>query len=311
MTAHRPRVSIGLPVYNGESFLRQALDSILVQTFGDFELIVSDNASCDDTREICLDYARRDGRIRYFRNPVNRGASSNFNRVFRLSSGEYFKWAAADDVLEPECLARCVQLLDEDPMVILAYPRVKVIMETEQRFSNFSYRCVDLQSPVAWDRIRQLLVHGFWTPYYIFGLIRSSILRQTRLMRHCVMADDCLLVDLALLGRFGHVPEELIRFRLHPDSFTGNSWASRPGHAEAKWFDTGNKGRLLLPEWRRLWEFLLSILGSEEKLIDKMGMALDLCRVAYWRRHELVEEVRTAATPSIPHASAPIAGNRR
>src|SRR5688572_10868700 len=102
MPEKNPRVSIGLPVYNGENYLAEAIDSILAQTFEDFELIISDNASTDRTQEICEAYAAKDGRIRYYRSEVNKGSAWNFNRVFELARGEYFKWAAHDDYIAPE-----------------------------------------------------------------------------------------------------------------------------------------------------------------------------------------------------------------
>lgn len=85
------RVSIGLPVYNGEQYLAKALDSLLAQTFTDFEVIISDNASTDRTSEICAAYLERDPRIRYYRNQQNIGAAPNFNRTFELATGMYFK----------------------------------------------------------------------------------------------------------------------------------------------------------------------------------------------------------------------------
>jgi len=117
----RPKVSIGLPVYNGENYLRNALESILDQTFRDFEVIISDNASTDRTGEICREYAAKDPRIRYCRNDRNLGAAGNFNRAFELSSGEYFKWAAHDDVIERDFLSSCVSVLDEDPSVVACF----------------------------------------------------------------------------------------------------------------------------------------------------------------------------------------------
>jgi len=116
----KPRVSIGVPVYNGESYLACALDSMLGQTYGDFELIISDNASTDRTPEICRQYAARDPRVRYLREEQNRGLAWNFNRVVEVSRGDYFKWAAYDDVCAPSFLARTVEVLDNDPHVILA-----------------------------------------------------------------------------------------------------------------------------------------------------------------------------------------------
>lgn len=97
MDRSRPVVSIGMPVYNGEKFIREALDSLLAQTFTDFELIISDNASTDATESICRDYAEEDSRIRYIRQQENLGALPNFQFVLNEAFGEYFMWAACDD----------------------------------------------------------------------------------------------------------------------------------------------------------------------------------------------------------------------
>src|SRR5512145_868606 len=123
LMADRPRVSIGLPVYQGARFIRNALESILAQTHEDFELIISDNASTDGTEAIVRAYAERDRRVKYHRNARNVGAAQNFNRVFSLASGEYFQWVAHDDVLAPACIARCVEVLDRERDVVLCYGR--------------------------------------------------------------------------------------------------------------------------------------------------------------------------------------------
>ena len=130
-----PRVSVGLPVYNGERYLRLAIDSILAQTFEDFELIISDNASTDHTEEICREYAARDPRVIYIRQPRNRGGAWNFNHVVELARGEYLKWAAHDDVLAPTFLKECVAALDRLPGTVLASPRTVKIDESGKRES--------------------------------------------------------------------------------------------------------------------------------------------------------------------------------
>ena len=94
-----PRVSIGLPVHNGEELLPEALDSILTQTFEDFEVVISDNASTDATPDLSRAYVQRYERIRYERSDVQIPISRNFDRAFRLSRGRYFKWQAHDDLL--------------------------------------------------------------------------------------------------------------------------------------------------------------------------------------------------------------------
>ncbi|MER3486233.1 MAG: hypothetical protein C4345_09945 [Chloroflexota bacterium] len=124
-----PRVSIGLPVYNRQQYVGEAIESILAQTFADFELIISDNASTDATGVICQEYARKDARVRYYRNAINIGAAKNFNRVFHLSSGEYFKWMASDDICAPTFIERCVEALDGDTGAVLAYSRARCIDE--------------------------------------------------------------------------------------------------------------------------------------------------------------------------------------
>ena len=127
MAISQPRVSIGLPIYNAEQFLEETLRSLLSQTVPDFELIITDNASTDNTQNICQAYAARDDRIRYYRNEQNIGCDPNFNRVFSLSRGKYFKWAAFDDVCAPNFLEVCLEVLDNEPQVILCYPKTKLI----------------------------------------------------------------------------------------------------------------------------------------------------------------------------------------
>ena len=107
-----PKVSVGMPVYNGERYLEAALDSVLAQSFDDFEVVISDNASTDRTEEICKGYAHEDERIKYFRMRKNYGVNYNFNNVFRLSAGEYFKWASSDDVFEHDYFRKAVDVLD-------------------------------------------------------------------------------------------------------------------------------------------------------------------------------------------------------
>src|SRR5713101_1663534 len=125
----RSRVSIGVPVYNGERYLGAALDSLLTQTYEDFELVICDNASTDRSGEIAQSYAAKDKRVRYARNQKNLGAARNYRRTFELSSGAYFRWAPADDLSGPELLARCVEILDREPSVVLVNPKTSFIDE--------------------------------------------------------------------------------------------------------------------------------------------------------------------------------------
>src|SRR3990172_5433048 len=131
-----PVVSIGLPVYNGENYIEKAINSILSQTFKDFELIISDNASTDNTMDICKILSAKDRRIRYYRNEINRGAAWNFNRVFQLARGKYFQWACHDDVWIPTLLERYVEVLDQMPKVVLCYTKTTYIDEHGMRIRS-------------------------------------------------------------------------------------------------------------------------------------------------------------------------------
>ncbi len=118
-----PTLGIGLPVYNGERYLRQAPDSVLEQSFTDYELVIVDNASNDGTAAIALEYAARAGRVRYHRNAQNLGADRDFNLVFELTSRRYFKWAADDDLLRSRLLERRVAALAQEPRAVMAYAK--------------------------------------------------------------------------------------------------------------------------------------------------------------------------------------------
>lgn len=121
-----PRLSIGLPVYNCASTVRESLEALLEQTFTDFELVVSDNASTDDTCAICSEIAARDPRVRIIRQPVNRGAFENFAAVLAPARGEYFMWAAGDDAWHPRFLDICLDALDRRPDVGVVFPRARI-----------------------------------------------------------------------------------------------------------------------------------------------------------------------------------------
>jgi glycosyltransferase involved in cell wall biosynthesis len=208
------RVSIALTVYNGERYLAAALESLLGQRFKDFEVIISDNASTDGTQAICLHFAAKDDRIRYVRNRVNVGLAGNFNQAFRLSSGEFFKWAAYDDICGPHLLSRCVEVLDHDPGVVLAYPRVAMIDE-DGEITKKNDSGPDMSSSDPAVRLSTLMRNPFWGTS-MFGVIRSSVLARTGLMRSNAACDHVLLAELCLHGRFVEVPEYDFFNRDHP-----------------------------------------------------------------------------------------------
>jgi glycosyltransferase involved in cell wall biosynthesis len=163
-----------MPVYNGARFLREALDSIVTQRFEDFELVISDNASSDETEEICREYLARDKRIRYSRNETNIGLYRNCNRTFRLCSGEYFKLAASDDVCHRDLVARCVEALDDDPTAVLAYPKT-IFIGADGKELPFRDPGWDLRSESARERMGYVIRSGHRVNVF-FGLMRAQAL---------------------------------------------------------------------------------------------------------------------------------------
>lgn len=250
----KPRVSIGLPIYNGEKYLKEAIDSILAQTFIDFELIISDNASTDRTPQICQAYANKDLRIRYYRNEKNLGAAFNFNRVFQLSSGEYFKWASHDDIITPDYILKCVDVLDKNDLTILCSSKVEFIDESGKIIADYYIKLNNLNSPKPQDRFGDIIHLHHWC-FDVFGLIKSDALRKTSLIKAYPGSDRALLAELSLLGRFYQIPEYLFFNRNHPE----RSINAIPIHLRAGWFDTSKQGQIALPRWRIFFEYLKSV----------------------------------------------------
>ena len=258
-----PRVSIGLPVHNGEKYLEQAINSIRAQTYSSFELIVSDNASTDRTEDICRSHALRDSRIRYSRNSTNIGGANNANLTVQLARGEYFRWASHDDVLAPTLIERLVSVLDNHPEVVLAYSRV-IDIDEEGRY----LREVD-GSPGVFggpaERFRGLAGWGHLCEP-IYGLIRSRVLRETGLHGNYTDADRTLLCRLCLHGRFQQVPEALFLRRYHSEMSTRvyPEWRSRMA-----WFYPELGNRAYLPHWRQFGDYLRAIHQSPVSWAEK------------------------------------------
>lgn len=233
--ASRPQVSIGLPVFNGSRYLAGALDSLLGQTFQDFELIISDNASTDATADICLAYASRDDRIRYLRQDHNIGAGPNHDFCARRATGEYFRWASHDDLLEPRYLERCVAMLDADPDAVLCHSQTRIIGD---RGETLAVHLAGLDAPRPSDRFAAIILKPHWC-VEMYGVIRTGALLRTHLLSGYFGGDKTMLAELALLGRFLHVPEPLFLNRDHPE----RSLRAVPFHKRQEFHDTANVRR--------------------------------------------------------------------
>jgi glycosyltransferase involved in cell wall biosynthesis len=249
-----PRLSIGLPVYNGENYLAESLQALLGQTYENFELIISDNASTDSTAEICRGYIKQDSRIRYIVQSDNIGQIPNHNFVVRQARGDLFKWASHDDLYARDLLSRCVEALDADPKVVLAHCRSAMIDGTGAVTRLFDYR-VAADAERASERFRSMLFDG-WDDY-TYGVMRTNVLRRTPLHGSYHFADRTITTELALHGPFYQVPDYLHFRREH---------AERPGwwtvQARCAAMDPRRADRLRNPVARLYAEYLWAYVAA-------------------------------------------------
>ncbi len=248
-----PRVSVGLAVYNGERFLSKTLDSLLAQTFTEFEIIICDNCSNDGTEQICRSYAASDSRIQYHRNSTNIGAPRNFNLVTTFARGEYFKWSGADDLCAPTMIERCMEVLDQRSDVVLCYPKTRLIDENDVPVQDYEDR-LDLQLEAPNWRLACLLWNvRMCNP--VFGLIRYSVLKDTHLFGTYSNSDVVFLAELALHGPFVELPEPLFFRR----SFGLSAIKYRSPYERMVMFEPNGVGELSFPNWRLFLGFFSAI----------------------------------------------------
>ncbi len=297
MDINMPCVSIGLPVFNGENYLEEALQAILRQTFTDFELIICDNASTDRTQAICETYAHRDSRIRYYRNPVNIGAAPNFNRTVTLAKGIYFKWAAHDDLLMPNFLEQCVAVLDADPTVVLCHAKVKEIDAQGNLIKYHEIELPHVTSLLAHKRFADLVLVEH-PCHDVFGLIRLAVLRQTALIASYIGSDRVLLAELGLHGRFHKVPDYLFISRSH----RSQSVLALPLHRRRHWFDTTLKDGRSLPHWRYWYEYAHCVQRVTLPKAEKNACYYQLIRYPNWAAIQLIKDLVIALNPTYVEA---------
>jgi glycosyltransferase involved in cell wall biosynthesis len=266
------KVAIGMPVWNGEQFVSEAIESILGQTYGDFELVISDNASTDGTAEICSAYAKQDGRIRYIRQKKNIGAAPNHNEVFRRSSGSYFKWACHDDVLASEFIHECVRVLDADEAATVCCPATVLINEDGSPLSYSSQddgmvdsygnlwqveKNLRLTSPDPADRFTAVLCDIEWC-FEIYGLIRRSALERTSIMPSYYGGDKVVLAELSFTGRYHLLEAPLFYRRCHP----GQSSSPQTSRYRAMWI-SGRQGQMFPPQLRLMAAYVRAVLWAK------------------------------------------------
>jgi glycosyltransferase involved in cell wall biosynthesis len=285
MSSGTPLVSIGMCVYNEERFISQALDSLLSQTFRDFEIIIVDNASQDATERICQDYISRDNRIRYLRNAANIGGAKSGKLALTKSSGRYFMWAGGHDLWHPSYISECLNVLESDPQVVLCYAQVTVI-DANGDPQELIEDAIDTRSLDAFNRCRATMWGLSRIPICdpINGLIKSDSLRRTEPARNVWGPDNLILIELSLDGAIAQIRKPLYYRRT----------VRNPAKDVALWTERylerinpqNREKRVLLTYSRMCYEYFRIIRRSGFSVPQKLMLFLDalasICH-RWWR----------------------------
>lgn len=283
---NKPLLTIGMPIYNGENYLSESIESILSQSFTNFKLIISDNASTDNTEDICRRFASYDNRIQYVRNQYNLGASQNFNELVKLSNTKYFKWAAADDICAMDLFEKCINVLNNDDSVVLAFGKVRNIDSNGELSDTILF---DKLINVDDESIRfGYIINRLPSCMAVFGVFRTEVLKSTSLIANHVSSDKILLAQMSLRGKLHEISDTTFFRRLHSNT-SCNDFQSE--YSRSVWFDTNKKGTVVFPGWRLLYEYLLGVKRSRLNLIEKLKCNLHVLKWIYFNFGYLVKNI--------------------
>lgn len=273
-----PTISVGLPVYNGEKYLGEAIECILGQRGVDLELVICDNASTDSTGAIAEEAARRDSRVKVFRNEKNLGAAENYNRVFELSRGRYFKWAAADDLFSEDMLERCIEKLESRDDAVLCYTGVTIIGPDGEAVRPYEEPFnLDVESPLErFHTLRGLLGEC----NAVFGVIRRETLEKTYVMEPFLASDAALLRELTLYGPFLNIPDRLFYRREHPDAFS----SLHEVKDRVAFFDPAMRMKPPMKGWSNAIRDFRSINRAPLRMPQKLHLYRAVMRTLKWKR---------------------------
>ncbi len=285
---HQPTVSIGMPAYNSALTLRASIDCLLSQSFRDFELIVSDNASTDETWSIIQEYADRDSRVVGLRQPHNIGANGNYTAVFCASKGRYFKWASSNDWCAPDFLASCVDYLEANPDVVMVAPRTRLFVETLADARDYPDD-ISLDSVNPVDRLIRLC-KTLALNNMMNGVIRREVLSRTRLIDHYPGADIVLVGHIALLGKVALLPDYLFYRRM--DSATATAMMSE--EARQRHHYPAKTSRALFPTWRFLAGWFRAVWCARLSAEETRRAFAWVFHMAYWRQSDLRRDLFNA-----------------
>ena len=295
-------MTVGLPVYNGENYLSQAIDSILSQTFGDLRLIISDNASVDATEQICREAALSDPRIEYHRQTVNRGAAANYNFAVDLAGGEYFMWHAHDDLRAPEYLELAIEAFDRHPKASIVFSRSERIGPDGARGGELP-RPDDLTSLFPHRRLRAAIACPH-PDIVLFGLMRLDLLSETGRHGSFKGGDRLLVAEMSLRGEFVEISQPLFFNRDHPDRYVRMADNRANRSQKRAWWDTAATGTVSLPRWTGLKGYFTAvrhspILDSRERVRSYASVAASLFGDRAYLLKQLVRDLGVASAEAL------------
>lgn len=290
-SSSRPLLSIGVPVYNGERFLESTVRSILNQDYAEMEIIISDNASTDTTPEICSRLAAEDSRIKVHRHPENRGAAFNWNFVVARAKGPYFKWASDNDRYHATFSSRCIEVLEDQPDVVLCYSRT-VLVDGDDREIEIDERDQPILHDRAGDRFAAIMNHTNLNNAQS-GVIRLDALRNTRGERRYPHGDWVLMAELAGRGKFQIVEAPLFFRRVGKEGLSTERLAG--SGTLATFIDSSRTAPHRCRTWTEQFDYLCSALRLPIPARQKLGLAIYVIGHAGRRWRTLARELRGAA----------------
>lgn len=284
MAAADSMVAIGMPVYNGERWLRQSVNALLAQTRRDFTLLIADNASTDRTESICRELVAADERIRYHRNEANLGVFRNYNRAFELTKSIYFKWASSNDLCAPDFLDQCISALEATPSAVLAYPSTIVFTEDPARGERYAFD-PDVRDPDPVVRFRRIVSETQLNNAFN-GVYRADALRRTSLNGNYMGSDIVMMAELALQGLLIKLPPFLFYRRMSADSAS----ARKDARSRREFF--ANSGRDIegAPTWDVQRNLTRAVNAARLSPSERLRAWAYLARRFWWTKAEIWRE---------------------
>jgi glycosyltransferase involved in cell wall biosynthesis len=286
-------LTICVPVYNGERFLAQCLDSLLSQTYRNFVLLISDNASTDRTQEICERYASADSRVRYHRNRVNVGMYGNYNLMLRLVRTPYVKPASADDFWAPTMLADAMEQMQNDPSLVLCHPKAVLVDEGGRETHRYE-RPLHLMDDDPALRFRRVLTE-LGLVNQLMGIIRMDAVRSMLPFMNYPPADAVFLAEISLYGKIMELPKFQYFRRFHEEC---SSWDRRSESHQVRTVSSGATCQIHLATWKYHWGLVRRVLHSPLGFGTKIELLCYLIRRAAWDRSALLSECRQLLWPA-------------